>query len=228
MNGWPEKTALGRVRAATKSIWNSLSSPRRISSSPMGERHWEVGGAGTATSCIAARSALSWSAESPFVFAVLLRPALSHISCAVFFPTLLNPFTRKSASVASLAAAMRFSWPNSMPCGCGWIATGHAITSSLTRSKVNASSSSSTRNFAWGLTTDVYLRYSRSFFFAAIVLLNSICTRVPWVRSQSICCCEIMSGSLVSILIWTSNLFAGSFAPVRDMTTVGSPEVSWA
>src|SRR5208337_5234671 len=54
-NGWPEKTELGRVRAATKSIWNSLSSPRRISSSPIGDRHWDDGGAGTVTACIAAR-----------------------------------------------------------------------------------------------------------------------------------------------------------------------------
>ena len=44
MKEWPEKTELGRVRAATKSIWNSFSSPRRSSSSPIGERHWVAGG----------------------------------------------------------------------------------------------------------------------------------------------------------------------------------------
>ena len=113
-----------------------------------------------------------------------------------------------------------------MPCGCGWIATGQAITSWLTRSNVNASSSSSTRNRAWGLTTEVYLRYSSSFFFADIVLLNSIWTRVPWIRSHSKGCREMISGSFVSILIWISNLCAGSFAPVREMTTVGRPLVS--
>ncbi len=171
---------------------------------------------------------MSSSAESPCTFAVGLSPARSHISCAVFFPTRENPFTRKSISFSSLAAAILFSCPNSIPCGCGWIATGHAITSWLTRSNVNDSSSSSTRNRACGFTTEVYLRYSSSFFFADIVLLNSIWTRVPWIRSHSKGCCEIMSGSFVSILIWTSNLCAGSFAPVREMTTVGRPLVSCA
>ena len=228
MKEWPEKTELGRVREATKSIWNSFSRPRRRSSSPIGERHCVAGGAGTATSCKAARSFFKSSVDSPLTFRVAFRADRSHISCALFFPTRLKDSTRKSASFRSLAAAIRLSWPNSIPCGCGWIATGQAITSLLTLSNVNDSSSSSTRKRACGLTTDVYRRYSSSFFLADIVLLNSICTRVPWIRSHSNGISDMISGSLVSILIWISNLWADSFAPVREMIMVGTPLVSCA
>ncbi len=44
-------------------------------------------------------------------------------------------------------------------------------------------------------------------------------------RSHSIGSCETISGSFVSILIWIPNRYAGSFAPVRDITTVGTPLV---
>ena len=105
------------------------------------------------------------------------------------------------------------------------MATGQAITSWLTRSNVKASSSSSTRKRAWGLTIEVYRRYSMSFFLAAIVLLNSIWTRVPWIRSHSNGPWDMISGSFVSILIWISNRCADSLCPVREMTTVGMPLV---
>ena len=159
------KNRLGRVREATKSIWNSFSSPRRSSSSPMGERHWVAGGAGTAMSCMAARELFQVLRGEPFHFQGSFQPGpVAHVLRALL-PDTAERFNKKFEQFQLTCRCHPLELPNSIPCGCGWIATGHAITSWLTRSKVNDSSSSSTRKRAWGLTTEVYLSYSISFFW---------------------------------------------------------------
>ena len=125
-------------------------------------------------------------------------------------------------------ATIRASWPSSIPSGWGLIAFGGTSGWSTTRSETKVSPSIAARIRAWGFTTPVERRYSTSLFFAASEARNSISTRVPWVRSQSISACSSTSGSLVSTRIRSANRWAGSSGPVRVVITVGRPVVSWA
>ena len=100
-----------------KSSSNSFSIPLTMSSSVIGERHWDAGGAGIFVVCIASSRADSSSSESSSVFAVGLSLEYLQISSAVFAPTFEKLSTKNSESGSSDAAAILLRTPSSIPYG---------------------------------------------------------------------------------------------------------------
>ena len=103
-------------------------------SSPIGERQTDAGGGGIWTVCMASSRTLSSSDVRPDAFLSGFIFAIPNISSALFSPTLEKPFMRKSFTLSLLVSAIRFSCPNSMPCGCGAMALGGTIACSTARS----------------------------------------------------------------------------------------------
>ena len=144
----------GFFRAASRSSWPSsvsgpsdsmterkLTSPRRISMSPMGERQL-VGGAMMRVSCSAlwSRVASSRSAPTSRGRSRSLRPAVLRMAAATGGETRLKAVCRNPlTSWLFDSDAISMSAPSSTPCGCGLISRASLGSSSVARGKVSGS-----------------------------------------------------------------------------------------